>query len=56
MGIGRNVFVVFKHKVDCAFKISTRLLLIRIAREWQVSSEQWLGHGRNHDRYQISLR
>lgn len=45
MGIGSDIFVVFKHKVDFAFKISTKLLLIRIAREGHVSSEQWLGHG-----------
>lgn len=45
MGIGRNVFVIFKHKVDFAFKISTKLLLIRIAREGHVSSEQWVCHG-----------
>jgi hypothetical protein len=33
MGIGSDISVVFKHKVDFAFKISTRLLLIVIARE-----------------------
>ncbi len=33
MGIGSDTFVVFKHKVEFAFKISTRLLLIVIATE-----------------------
>ncbi len=32
MGIGRNEMVVFKSKLDFAFKISTRLLLIVIAK------------------------
>jgi len=33
MGIGRDMFIVFKHKVDFAFKRSTRLLLSVIASE-----------------------
>ena len=33
MGIGSVIFIVFKHKVDFAFKRSTRLLLIVIAKK-----------------------
>ena len=33
MGIGSVILIVFKHKVDFAFKRSTRLLLIVIAKK-----------------------